>query len=89
MNWELFGMAAGAITSSGFLPQIIKGYRTKKLEDLSYFMNILLGAGMVMWIVYGLHIMSISVVAANLVGVSLNIILIVMKYVYSKKNQKT
>ena len=89
MNWELFGIMAGAVTASGFLPQIIKGYRTKKLGDLSYFMLVFLVLGMTMWIVYGLNIKSLSVVAANVVGISFNITLIGMKYFYSKKKPKS
>ena len=33
---ELFGLIAGAVTSMGFLPQLVRGYRTKKLEDVSW-----------------------------------------------------
>ncbi|MFH1126740.1 MAG: SemiSWEET family transporter [archaeon] len=88
MNWELFGLAAGAITVSGFFPQIIKGYMTKKMDDLSYFFNILIGVGMLMWIIYGIKINSLAVIATNIVGVSCNLIMILMKYKYSKRNQK-
>lgn len=84
MNWEIFGVLAGAVVLSGFLPQIVKGYKTKKLKDLSYLLNGLIGVGMFMWILYGLHIGSFSVIVTNIFGVSFNIILIVMKYLYEK-----
>ena len=32
LTWEIFGIIAGLITASGFFPQIIKGYRTKRLK---------------------------------------------------------
>lgn len=83
MNWEIFGMVAGAITVSGFIPQIIKGYKNKTLDDLSYLLNSLIGLGMLMWIFYGIKIGSASVIAANIVGVSLNMTLIIMKYYFS------
>jgi len=35
---EIFGLMAGAVTSIGFIPQLIKGYKTKKLDDITYFM---------------------------------------------------
>ncbi len=89
MNWELFGIIAGIITVSGYVPQIIKGYKTKHLTDLSYFLNILMGVGMVMWLVYGIHLKSIAIIFANILGVSLNLTLILMKYFYSRKNIKT
>ena len=43
---EFFGLVAGAITSLGFIPQLVRGYRTKKLEDVSYYMPIVLAFGM-------------------------------------------
>ncbi len=88
MNWELFGLAAGAITVFGFVPQIIQGYRTKHLKDLSYLMNGLLGIGMGMWLIYGINKKDIAIIAANIVGVLFNVTLILMKYYYSKTSEK-
>lgn len=84
MNWEIFGLVAGAITVSGFLPQIIKGYKTKSLNDLSYLLSTLIGVGMFMWIIYGIVFGSLSIIVANVVGVTLNLTLLLMKYNYSK-----
>jgi len=79
---EIFGLIAGAITSFGFIPQLIKGYRTKKLEDISYFMPIVLSIGMTLWFSYGILIDSIAVMTANAFGVLCCIVLIVMKKIY-------
>ena len=80
---ELFGLIAGAITSMGFLPQLIKGYKTKKLEDISYFMPVVLAIGMTMWFVYGFLLGAFAVMIANLFGVTCCLILITMKKKYS------
>ena len=85
MFWELWGIAAGLVVGSGYIPQIIKGYKTKRLDDLSYYLNILMGFGMLMWIIYGLAISSLAVIATNMLGVFLNSVLLVMKYYYSRK----
>jgi len=85
MNWEIFGLIAGAITLSAFVPQIFKAYKTKSLKDLSYFLNIFIGLGMLMWIIYGINLGSLSIVLANSIGVVLNVTLLIMKYVYSKR----
>jgi MtN3 and saliva related transmembrane protein len=89
MNWEIIGLVAAVITTAGFMPQIMKGYRTKSLQDLSYWLNVLLGSGMLLWLVYGYAIGSFAVVVANIVGVTLNVTLIVMKYHYSKREGKS
>ena len=79
---ELFGLIAGAITSFGFIPQLIKGYRKRKLEDISYYMPIVLSLGMTLWFTYGILIDSIAVMIANAFGVFCCIVLIVMKKIY-------
>lgn len=80
---ELFGLIAGAVTSMGFIPQLVKGHRTKKLEDISYYMPAVLAFGMTMWLIYGLLIKAIAVMIANIFGVTCCIILIIMKKMYS------
>ncbi len=84
MNWQLFGIAAAVITTSGFVPQIVKGYRTKHLKDLSYAMNSLLTIGFGMWLVYGIARDDMVIVAANITGIVLNLALIAMKFHYGR-----
>ncbi|MBT3463557.1 hypothetical protein HOD20_05500 [archaeon] len=83
--WEIWGIVAGVITTSGYIPQIIQGYKTKSLKDLSYLLNTLMGFGMLMWLVYGISLKSIALIISNTLGVSLNLALIFMKYYYAKK----
>lgn len=76
------GLIAGTITSFGFIPQLVKGYRTKKLEDVSYFMPFVLAIGMLLWLIYGVFRVDFAIVAANIFGVSCNVSLILMKNYY-------
>ncbi len=82
------GFASGTITSIGFLPQLIKGYRTKHLEDVSYWMPAVIATGMTLWLVYGLFRSDIAIIVANAFGVGCNILLILMKkwYASSQRN---
>ena len=89
MNWQLFGIIAGGFTSFGFVPQIIQGYKTKHLKDLSYLMNGLLGFGMGMWLVYGIAQKDVAIIAANIGGITFNIVLIMMKFYYGKTTEKS
>ena len=79
---EILGLIAGIITSMGFLPQLFKSYKTKKLDDVSYFMPAVLSLGMGIWFVYGYLINSIAVMAANTFGILCCICLILMKNSY-------
>lgn len=81
-EWTYLAFLAGALTSTGYLPQIIKGYRTKRLEDVSMLMPAVLGIGMFLWLVYGLVREDPALVAANVVGSSLTATLVLMKVRY-------
>lgn len=82
MDWTILGLLAGGITSSGFIPQLVRGFRTKKLNDISYYMPSVLIAGMSLWLLYGLMRNDLSIIVANFVGVSCNILLLALKKIY-------
>lgn len=80
---ELLGLVAGAVTSLGFIPQLIRGYKTKKLKDISYYMPAILAIGMALWLFYGLVIEAFAVIIANGFGIFCCLTLIYMKKKYS------
>jgi len=84
----LLGFAAGAITSIGFIPQLVKGFRTKKLDDVSYWMPFVLIVGMSLWLVYGIARDDIAIIVANLVAVTSSVLLVILKWYYSP-NRRT
>ena len=80
---EILGLIAGAVTSLGFIPQLIKGYKTKKLGDVSYYMPAILAIGMFLWFFYGIVIPAFAVIIANAFGIFCCLALIFMKKKYS------
>ena len=50
----VIGIIAGILILSGWVPQIAKGYRSKKLDDVSAYLMILIFAGAVLWLIYGI-----------------------------------
>jgi MtN3 and saliva related transmembrane protein len=80
---EILGLIAGAVTSLGFIPQLIKGYKTKKLDDISYYMPGILAIGMSLWLFYGVVIPAFAVIIANAFGIFCCLTLIYMKKKYS------
>ena len=79
----LLGLVAGAVTSLGFIPQLVRGYRTKELDDVSYYMPITLAVGMTLWMLYGVFVEGFPIIIANAFGISCCIVLLVMKKMYS------
>ena len=63
----LLGLAAGALTTSAFLPQVVKAWRTRSTQDLSFGTFILFNVGILMWLLYGIVIRDLPIIVTNLV----------------------
>ena len=50
-----------------FVPQVVKSYKTKSVEDLSVWMIIATLIGTVFWIIYGYLIQSNPVLVMNII----------------------
>ncbi|HIH68048.1 MAG TPA: hypothetical protein HA290_01065 [Candidatus Nitrosotenuis sp.] len=81
---SILGIIAAALVTSSFIPQIVKGYRTKHLDDVSYWLMITICIGMSLWIGYGMIKNDFVIIGANISTIILNMILVVMKFRYSK-----
>ena len=85
MNIEFFGYFAAILTTSAFLPQLLKTLRTKKADDVSLVTLIMFILGVLSWIIYGYKISSTPILVANLITFTLNILILISKLYYSKK----
>jgi len=81
---SILGIIAAALVTSSFIPQIVKGYRTKHLDDVSYWLMITICIGMSLWIGYGIIKNDFVIIGANISTIILNMILVAMKFRYSK-----
>ncbi len=68
----------------GYIPQIVKGLKTRRMDDVSLLMPAVLGTGMFMWLIYGLAREDPAIVVANVVGSSLTALLVAMIVRYRK-----
>ena len=62
---ELIGYAAGVLTTLAFVPQVVKSWRSQSVGDLSFLTISALTAGVFLWLVYGMMLRSVPVMAAN------------------------
>ncbi len=76
------GLLAGALTSAAAIPQVVKSYRTRQLRDVSIWQPVLLNVGMTLWLVYGVSIHDLPLIAANSFSLFCYTLLIAMKIVY-------
>ena len=76
---EILGLVAGTITSVTFLPQVVKIWQTKSAKDLSLMMLLLLMLGVVLWLIYGLVIMSAAIIYTNSMVLAMSFIMLYFK----------
>jgi len=67
------------------MPQLIKTFKTKKVEEISLVMLVILMCGLVAWIYYGILRKDFPIIATNSFSLLLNIILVVLKAKYKKR----
>jgi MtN3 and saliva related transmembrane protein len=85
----IIGILAGVLILSGWVPQIMKGYRTKKLTDVSSYLMILIFVGAVLWLIYGMALNDVYIMGVNLAAMFLTMTVLAMKLKYEKNTQST
>ncbi len=73
------GYMAAFCTTTSFLPQVIKVFKTKHTKDISLGMFSLMTAGVTFWLIYGLMLTSWPIIAANMITVPLSLYILIMK----------
>jgi MtN3 and saliva related transmembrane protein len=81
-NLFWIGSIAAIFTTAAFFPQVIKAYQTKHTKDLSLLMYLMLLAGLIIWIIYGILLHEAPIIAANSVTLVLTIYTIYLKVKY-------
>ncbi|MBD2119466.1 SemiSWEET transporter [Trichocoleus sp. FACHB-262] len=78
----LLGLVAAALTTTAFLPQLLKTWRSKSAKDVSLWMLITFSIGVFLWLIYGVYIQSLPVIIANSVTFVLSSINLILKIRY-------
>jgi MtN3 and saliva related transmembrane protein len=73
------GLVAGFCTTAAFLPQVVKTWKTRRAEDLSFSMLLVFLLGLVLWSLYGVAIASLPIILANAVTIALVSCILLMK----------
>jgi len=80
----VIGFIAGTLTTLSFVPQILRTFRTKRCDDLSWGMLLAFISGVFLWFVYGVFLRSAPIMLANVVTLLLLAWLLVMKIRYRR-----
>lgn len=76
---NLIGLAAGTLTTAAFLPQLVKAWKSRSTKDISMPMYVVFCVGVILWLIFGIYIGSLPVVAANAATLLIAIAILVLK----------
>jgi MtN3 and saliva related transmembrane protein len=79
MDIALLGFAAGALTTTAWLPQLHRTWRSRSAADISWPYLVVTGSGIAAWVAYGLLDGDLALLVANVVTLALIAGLVVLK----------
>ena len=75
----LIGLLAGSMTTTAWLPQVVKAFRTRSTQDFSFGWFALFGFGVAFWLVYGIAVSAVAVILPNALTLLLVLSLFTLK----------
>ncbi len=88
MFWDILGMVAAACTSAGFIPQLVRGIRNRRFDDVSPGLLVLLIIGCTLWFLYGVHKLDKIIMGANAFVVVLASTILSLRTLYIRQRSR-
>lgn len=85
INLDILGLTATCFTTSSFIPQVWRTWRTRDVSGISLATYLVLTIGLTLWLAYGLLKGDLPLVVANSVMVVLTAAITIMKIVYDRR----
>ncbi|OBX06516.1 hypothetical protein QV08_10325 [Gallibacterium salpingitidis] len=83
--YDFIGIIAAFLTTTAFIPQVIKVLKTKETNAISSGMYAMQVTGLALWLIYGLCIQNIPVILANMVSLVLSFTILFCKIKFTPK----
>ena len=81
-SFEIIGLIAAFLTTSAYVPQAYKAWKTKSAGSVSLTMYLIMLLGVTLWLVYGIHLQSLAMILANSATIILTFTIIYFKLKY-------
>ncbi len=81
-KFEIVGLVAAFLTTSAYIPQVYKTWKTKSAGNISLTMYIAMFVGIILWLLYGIHLNSLAMIVANSITAVLTLIILFFKLRY-------
>ncbi len=79
---EILGHIGGAIIAFALLPQVIKSWKTKSVDDISLLWNSLMLIGLIIFLIYGIGLHSLPIMIFGSIEVVFTASLLMLKFIY-------
>jgi MtN3 and saliva related transmembrane protein len=83
---DLLGLVATAFTTSSFVPQVWRTWKTRDVSGISLPTYVIITVGLALWLVYGLLKDDLPLIVANALMVVLTGAITVMKLKFETRN---
>ena len=84
---EMIGYIAGILTTISFIPQALLTIKTQNTKSISLMMYMIFSTGILLWLIYGIVINSMPIIAANIITLPLTLIILIIKIKNLKNDQ--
>jgi MtN3 and saliva related transmembrane protein len=83
MEWiDWIGSAAACLTTASFVPQAWHTFRSRDVSGISLPMYSLFTLGVALWLLYGILLLAWPIIIANVITISLALMILIMKLKY-------
>lgn len=82
---DILGMAAATLTTGSFVPQVVRLWRTRNSEGISLVTFTVFGAGLVLWLTYGIILHAWPIIIANTITIVLALAIVVLTLRFRRK----
>jgi MtN3 and saliva related transmembrane protein len=83
MEWiDWIGSAAACLTTASFVPQAWHTFRSRDVSGISLPMYSLFTLGVALWLLYGILLLAWPIIIANVITISLALMILMMKLKY-------
>ncbi|KAA5546572.1 hypothetical protein F0145_11525 [Adhaeribacter rhizoryzae] len=73
---QILGLVAGACTSLAAVPQLVKTWKTKEVENISMKMFLFYVVGMSMWLTYGIIKSDLPIIITNAIALTFHALML-------------
>jgi len=83
---QVIGIAAGVLTSTSMIPQLVRLVKEKKADAISPVMLIILISGLILWTWYGIERKDWPIIITNGFATLLNLVVLLLRQRYRHRS---